>query len=125
MLQPKKDKKVGKTIRIGKINKNQRRETPQDRYPRSGSLKITSKSLITPINGNAFTGAMAKTGGDYDKAKALLGDSPAAYGTGSPFQLRKSKTFSPVDGNVVDKNKYTERRKDSIQKQKKRSESVV
>ena len=50
-------------------------------------------SGLSPVNGNAFTGAMANTGGDYDKAKALLGDSPAAYGTGSPFQLRKSKIF--------------------------------
>ena len=55
----------------------------------------------------------------------MLGDSPAAYGTGSPFQLRKSKTFSPVDGNVVDKNKYTERRKDSIQKQKKARQATM
>lgn len=46
---------------------------------------------LSPLNGNAFTGAMAKTGGDYDKAKALLGDSPMDYGTGSPFQLRKEK----------------------------------
>jgi len=46
---------------------------------------------LSPLNGNAFTGAMAKTGGDYNKAKALLGDSPMDYGTGSPFQLRKEK----------------------------------
>ena len=51
------------------------------------------KAGLSPANGNAFTGAMAKTGGDYDKAKALLGDSPAAYGTGSPFKLMRSKIF--------------------------------
>jgi len=56
-------------------------------------MKKKSEIFNSPAEGNAFTGAMAKTGGDYDKAKALLGDSPAAYGTGSPFKLMKSKIF--------------------------------
>ena len=47
----------------------------------------------SPANGNAFTGAMAKTGGNYAEAKKLLSDSPADYGTGSPFKLMKSKIF--------------------------------
>ena len=47
----------------------------------------------SPANGNAFTGAMAKTGGNYAEAKKLLADSPADYGTGSPFKLMKSKIF--------------------------------
>ena len=50
-------------------------------------MKNKSKVFDSPAMGNAFTGAMAKTGGDYDKAKAMLGDSPAAYGTGSPFKF--------------------------------------
>ena len=55
-------------------------------------MKSTKNNIFnSPAEGNAFTGAMAKTGGDYDKAKALLGDSPMDYGTGSPFQLRKEK----------------------------------
>jgi|TARA_E500000178_G_C16684431_1_gene600824 hypothetical protein len=56
-------------------------------------MKNKSKVSDSPAMGNAFTGAMAKTGGDYDKAKAMLADSPAAYGTGSPFKLMKSKIF--------------------------------
>jgi hypothetical protein len=56
-------------------------------------MKSKSEIFSSPAEGNAFTGAMAKTGGDYDKAKAMLGDSPAAYGTGSPFKLMKSKIF--------------------------------
>ena len=47
----------------------------------------------SPVNGNAFTGAMAKTGGNYAEAKKLLADSPANYGTGSPFKLMRSKIF--------------------------------
>ena len=31
---------------------------------------------LSPLNGNAFTGAMAKTGGDYDKAKEMLDGMP-------------------------------------------------
>ncbi len=56
-------------------------------------MKSKSEIFGSPAEGNAFGLAMAKTGGDYDKAKALLGDSPAAYGTGSPFKLMKSKIF--------------------------------
>ncbi len=64
------------------------------RIPSKGVNEIKPAGINeSPANGNAFTGAMAKTGGDYDKAKALLGDSPAAYGTGSPFKLMKSKIF--------------------------------
>tara|TARA_B100000767_G_scaffold250441_1_gene252687 strand:+ start:930 stop:1460 length:531 start_codon:yes stop_codon:yes gene_type:complete len=76
---------AGKTIRIGKSSAEKR-----------ASRKATRGSGITPINGNAFTGAMAKAGGDYDKAKAMLGDSPAAYGTGSPFKLMKDKKVTSV-----------------------------
>jgi len=64
------------------------------KIPAKGINEIKPAGIVeSPANGNAFTGAMAKTGGDYDKAKALLGDSPAAYGTGSPFKLMKSKIF--------------------------------
>jgi len=65
----------------------------QMQYVYSATVGTSPTKMSSPANGNAFTGAMAKTGGDYDKAKALLGDSPAIYGTGSPFQLRKSKIF--------------------------------
>ena len=51
------------------------------------------KAELSPVNGNAFTGAMAKTGGNYAEAKKLLADSPANYGTGSPFKLMRSKIF--------------------------------
>jgi len=65
----------------------------QMQYVYSATVGTSPTKMSSPANGNAFTGAMAKTGGDYDKAKALLGDSPATYGTGSPFQLRNSKIF--------------------------------
>ncbi len=56
-------------------------------------MKSKSEIFGSPAEGNAFGLAMEKAGGDYDKAKAMLGDSPAAYGTGSPFKLMKSKIF--------------------------------
>jgi hypothetical protein len=59
-------------------------------------MKNKSEVFSSPAKGNAFTGAMAKTGGNYAEAKKLLGDSPAAYGTGSPFKLMKDKKVTSV-----------------------------
>jgi hypothetical protein len=57
-------------------------------------MKSTKNNIFnSPAEGNAFTGAMAKTGGDYDKAKAMMDSSPANYGSGSPFKLMRSKIF--------------------------------
>jgi len=64
------------------------------RVPVKGANEIKPAGIVkSPANGNAFTGAMAKTGGNYAEAKKLLGDSPANYGTGSPFKLMRSKIF--------------------------------
>ena len=49
-------------------------------YKHDSPAKMYGKKE-SPVNGNAFTKAMADSGGDYDKAKQAL-DSPAAkYGT--------------------------------------------
>ena len=37
---------------------------------------IKNNIFNSPAEGNAFTGAMAKTGGDYDKAKEMLDGMP-------------------------------------------------
>ena len=64
------------------------------RIPQKEANEIKPAGIVkSPANGNAFTGAMAKTGGNYAEAKKLLADSPADYGTGSPFKLMKSKIF--------------------------------
>ncbi len=64
------------------------------RIPQEEANEIKPAGIVkSPANGNAFTGAMAKTGGNYAEAKKLLADSPADYGTGSPFKLMKSKIF--------------------------------
>lgn len=64
------------------------------RIPQKEANEIKPAGVVkSPANGNAFTGAMAKTGGNYAEAKKLLADSPADYGTGSPFKLMKSKIF--------------------------------
>ncbi len=64
------------------------------RIPVKGANEIKPAGIVkSPANGNAFTGAMAKTGGNYAEAKKLLADSPADYGTGSPFKLMRSKIF--------------------------------
>ena len=40
-------------------------------------MKSTKNNIFnSPAEGNAFTGAMAKTGGDYDKAKEMLDGMP-------------------------------------------------
>ena len=44
---------------------------------------------------------------------------------GSPFQLKKSKTFSPSSNEEVDPTKYAERRKKSIDKQKKERQATL
>ena len=59
-------------------------------------MKSKSEIFGSPAEGNAFGLAMEKAGGDYDKAKAMLNDSPAAYGTGSPFKLMKDKKVTSV-----------------------------
>lgn len=57
--------------------------------------KTKGMPLNSPMQGNAFTKAMADTGGDYDKAKEILDNNVATmkaeFGTGSPTQLRKNK----------------------------------
>ena len=64
------------------------------RIPQKEANEIKPAGIVkSPANGNAFTGAMAKTGGNYAEAKKLLADSPADYGTGSPFKLMRSKIF--------------------------------
>lgn len=88
-------------------------------------MKNKSKIFGSPAEGNAFGLAMEKAGGDYDKAKAMLDASPANYGSGSPFQLKKSKTFSPSDNKEVDPTRYAERRKKSINKQKKERQATL
>jgi hypothetical protein len=56
--------------------KKQLHKADQD-YKHDSPAKMYKDS---PVNGNAFTKAMADSGGDYDKAKQIL-DSPAAmYG---------------------------------------------
>jgi len=94
-----KAKAAGKKIRDAKpqhfMSKSFAR-IPQEKVNKlnSAGVLIESAGIVkSPANGNAFTGAMAKTGGNYDKAKALLSDSPADYGTGSPFKLMRSKIF--------------------------------
>tara|TARA_B100001996_G_scaffold90609_1_gene67335 strand:+ start:1032 stop:1379 length:348 start_codon:yes stop_codon:yes gene_type:complete len=81
-------------------------------------MKNKSDIFSSPAEGNAFGLAMQKTGGDYKAAKAMMDSAPINYGSGSPFQLKKSKTFSPSDNTEVDPTKYAERRKKSINKQK-------
>ena len=89
-----KAKAAGKKIRKKRVGPSPASNNPAPNIPAKGINEIKPAGIVeSPANGNAFTGAMAKTGGDYDKAKALLGDSPAAYGTGSPFKLMKSKIF--------------------------------
>jgi len=88
-------------------------------------MKNKSEVFSSPAEGNAFGLAMQKTGGDYKAAKAMLDASPANYGSGSPFQLKKSKTFSPSDNKEVNPSKYAERRKKSINKQKKERQATL
>ena len=59
-------------------------------------MKNKSEVFSSPAEGNAFGLAMQKAGGDYDKAKAMMDSSPAAYGTGSPFKLMKDKKVTSV-----------------------------
>ena len=59
-------------------------------------MKNKSEIFTSPAEGNAFGLAMQKAGGDYDKAKAMMDSSPAAYGTGSPFKLMKDKKVTSV-----------------------------
>ena len=87
-----KAKQAGKKIRDAKPQQFMSKFF--SRIPTKGVNEIKPSGIDeSPANGNAFTGAMAKTGGNYAEAKKLLGDSPAAYGTGSPFKLMKSKIF--------------------------------
>ena len=47
------------------------------RVPVKGANEIKPAGVVkSPAEGNAFTGAMAKTGGDYDKAKEMLDGMP-------------------------------------------------
>ena len=94
-----KAKQAGKKIRDAKPQQFMSKsfsKIPQEKVNKlnpAGVLIESAGIVKSPANGNAFTGAMAKTGGNYAEAKKLLGDSPAAYGTGSPFKLMKSKIF--------------------------------
>ena len=88
-------------------------------------MKNKSEIFSSPAEGNAFGLAMQKAGGDYKAAKAMLDASPANYGSGSPFQLKKSKTFSPANDKEVASGKYDERRKKSINKQKKERQATL
>ena len=88
-------------------------------------MKNKSEIFSSPAEGNAFGLAMQKAGGDYKAAKAMLDASPANYGSGSPFQLKKSKTFSPSNDKEVASGKYDERRKKSINKQKKERQATL
>jgi hypothetical protein len=55
-----------------------------------------AKAYGSPVNGNAFTGAMAKTGGDYEAAKEMLDSSPTNYG--SPLDKSKSGMYMRACG---------------------------
>jgi len=48
----------------------------QMQYVYSATVGTSPTEMNSPANGNAFTGAMAKTGGDYDKAKEMLDGMP-------------------------------------------------
>ena len=61
--------------------KKQLHKADQD-YKHDSPAKMYKDS---PVNGNAFTKAMADSGGDYDEAKQML-DSPAAMYGDSPVE---------------------------------------
>lgn len=87
-----KAKQAGKKIRDAKPQHFMSKSF--SRIPVKEANEIKPAGIVkSPANGNAFTGAMAKTGGNYAEAKKLLADSPANYGSGSPFKLMKSKIF--------------------------------
>ncbi len=70
---------------LHKADQDYKHDTPAKMY---GKKKDSPAKMYkdSPVNGNAFTKAMADSGGDYDKAKQML-DSPATmYGKkeGSP-----------------------------------------
>ena len=95
-----KAKAEGKKIRQKKVGPSPDKIMSQTmsksfkRIPQKEANEIKPAGIVkSPANGNAFTGAMAKTGGNYAEAKKLLADSPADYGTGSPFKLMRSKIF--------------------------------
>ena len=48
----------------------------QMQYVYRATVPNPPTKMNSPANGNAFTGAMAKTGGDYDKAKEMLDGMP-------------------------------------------------
>jgi len=88
-----KAKQAGKKIRDAKPQQFMSKSF--SRIPAKGINEIKPSGINeSPANGNAFGLAMQKAGGDYDKAKAMMDSSPAAYGTGSPFKLMKSKIFN-------------------------------
>jgi len=67
------------------------------RAPVKGVNEIKPAGVVkSPVNGNAFTGAMAKTGGDYKAAKAMLGASPANYGA-EDFKILQSRRDSAAN----------------------------
>lgn len=67
------------------------------RVPVKEANEIKPAGVVkSPVNGNAFTGAMAKTGGDYKAAKAMLGASPANYGA-EDFKILRSRRDSAAN----------------------------
>ena len=71
--------------------KKQLHKADQD-YKHDSPAKMYKDS---PVNGNAFTKAMADSGGDYDKAKQML-DSPAQMSAKEPLlNLSGKKGLQP------------------------------
>lgn len=68
-----KAKREGKRIRDSKPQHFMSKSFARIPAKKVNEIKPTG---LSPVNGNAFTGAMAKTGGDYDKAKEMLDGMP-------------------------------------------------
>lgn len=95
--EARRERRLGKAERKADLKRSQGKHIAANRLEKKAS-RIKDRAYIkgdagsynqykdSPVNGNAFTKAMADSGGDYDKAKQML-DSPAAmYGKkeGSP-----------------------------------------
>ena len=63
-------------------------------YKHDSPAKMYGKKE-SPVNGNAFTKAMADSGGDYDKAKKML-DSPARMNADLKYDPVNDRADSPI-----------------------------
>ncbi len=69
---------MGKSKGIMKEMPPQQRKAVGAAISEAAAKMLSPNKMETPLEGNAFTAAMAKHGGDYKKAKAELDGSPTA-----------------------------------------------